>query len=64
MRSTRTYVRYFGLEQVDPIRVDLMRLEDDFEVRARFIDPEEAEQGRERLKAVRLAVARLTDRAE
>jgi hypothetical protein len=57
--STRTF--YWNAEHVEPIRVELEVLAGDLADRAKYIDAGVLRQAQERVDAVRLAIARLTD---
>lgn len=59
---TRTYTSYFTEDDLGNLPATIDRLAFDFEERAPYIDPDIARAGRERIDAVRLAVARLIDR--
>lgn len=59
---TRTFVHYFGEEQVSDLEEALDVLAIDFEQRAPHIRQDTAIEGRERVEAVRLAIHRLGDR--
>jgi hypothetical protein len=60
--STRTYVRYFGQDQVYDLCVALTDLESDWSGRRLHVDEETREDGDDRLQMAMLAVKRLTDR--
>lgn len=59
---TRSFVQYFTDDSVDPIRRALSELQVEFEDRARHIDEADRVACDQRLRAVDLAIARLSDR--
>ncbi|MGH3180384.1 MAG: hypothetical protein ACRDOE_00515 [Streptosporangiaceae bacterium] len=62
--STRTHTHYFGGELVEALDVAFQSLVDDYQQRTPFVDTDTRRAMLERLEALRLAVARLRDRAD
>lgn len=59
---TRTYVRYFGEDQVAPINDVLSKITDEWGKRRLHVSSENREEGDDRLMMAALAVKRLMDR--
>jgi len=59
---TRTYVRYFGEDQVYPLCMALTDLEGDWSDRRAYLSSTTRDEGDDRLQMAMLAVKRLSDR--
>lgn len=60
---TYTYTRFFTEDDVAPLVREFDTLVDDWRSRLEFVDADTRCAGNERVEAVRLALARLTDPA-
>ena len=62
LTQTRTYVRYFGIDQVEPIGNALEELRLDWNERRLHVSKEAREAGEARIEMALLAVQLLADR--
>lgn len=62
-RATYTYTRFFSEDDVAPLVREFDTLVDDWRSRIEYVDADTRCAGNERVEAVRLAIARLTDPA-
>jgi hypothetical protein len=59
---TRTYVHYFGEDQIEPLNAVLAEIQEDWSHRRLHISSTTRDEGDERLQMAMLTVKRLTDR--